>query len=177
MCASIPGSYFSASANGVLFITFDNANGDEQAQVFTGVIGPGVDKSVRRRLPVHKEFPKRLQKPMSDLVDAFLYLSPLDLELKEQVPADIALDVDSRMELKRRDSLPEFPGAVPTPSPKTRKDENQEIVEEAEEPIFQNHQRTVQGIARCSGNGIGLHDSRPRTFEGGTELPRPQETQ
>ena len=85
---------------------------------------------------VHREFPKHLQKPMSVLADAFLYLGPLDLELKEQVPAEIALDVDYRMELQRRDSLPEFPGAVPTPSPKTLKDENQEIVEEGKESIF-----------------------------------------
>jgi phosphatidylinositol-3-phosphatase len=40
-------SYFSTGGNGVLFVTFDNANGDAQGHVFTGVIGPGVDKSVK----------------------------------------------------------------------------------------------------------------------------------
>jgi len=39
---------------------------------------------------VHREFPKVLQKPMEDLVDAFLYLGPQDLRLREKIPADIA---------------------------------------------------------------------------------------
>ena len=85
---------------------------------------------------VHKEFPKHLQKPMEDLVDAFLYLGPLDLELKEQVPADIALDADYRTELQRRDSLPEFPGGAPRPRTTSLQEENQEIVKDAEEPVF-----------------------------------------
>jgi hypothetical protein len=33
----------------------------------------------------------------------------LDLKLKEQIPADIALDVDYRMELQLRNSPPDFP--------------------------------------------------------------------
>jgi hypothetical protein len=85
---------------------------------------------------VHREFPKYLQKPMADLVDAFLYLGHLDLELKEQVPANIALDADYRTELQRRDSLPEFPGGAPRPTTKTLQEENQEIVKDAEEPVF-----------------------------------------
>jgi hypothetical protein len=43
---------------------------------------------------VHNEFPKELQKRMEDLLDAFLYLGPQDLRLKEKMPADIALDAD-----------------------------------------------------------------------------------
>jgi hypothetical protein len=43
---------------------------------------------------VHTEFPRELQKPMEDLVDAFLYLGPQDLRLREKMPADIALDPD-----------------------------------------------------------------------------------
>jgi hypothetical protein len=35
---------------------------------------------------VHSEFPESLRKPMEDLVDAFLYLGPPDLRLKEQYP-------------------------------------------------------------------------------------------
>jgi hypothetical protein len=73
---------------------------------------------------------------MADLVDAFLYLGHLDLELKEQVPANIALDADYRTELQRRDSLPEFPGGAPRPTTKTLQEENQEIVKDAEEPVF-----------------------------------------
>jgi hypothetical protein len=85
---------------------------------------------------VHKDFPQHLQKPMSDLVDAFLYLGPLDFQLKEKVPADIAMDVDYRMELQRRASLPEFPGATPSALTETLEQENQEIVSDAEEPLF-----------------------------------------
>jgi hypothetical protein len=77
---------------------------------------------------VHNDFPKPLQKPMEDLVDAFLYLGPPDLSLKEQLPADIALDVDYKKELQRRQSLPGFP-----PMPK---DDDQQIVSEAENPIY-----------------------------------------
>ena len=54
---------------------------------------------------VHNEFPKDLQGAMSDLVDAFLYLGPQDLTLKEHVPADIALDADYMKELDRRAQL------------------------------------------------------------------------
>ena len=35
---------------------------------------------------VHNEFPKNLQKPMADLVDAFLYLGPQDLRLRSKCP-------------------------------------------------------------------------------------------
>jgi hypothetical protein len=81
---------------------------------------------------VHHEFPKSLQKPMEDLVDAFLYLGPQDLGLNEQMPADIALDLGYRMELQRRASLPGFPGAAVG----TLKESNQQIVEGAENPLF-----------------------------------------
>jgi phosphatidylinositol-3-phosphatase len=35
-------SYFTAGGNGVMFITFDNGDGDRQGQVFTAVVGPKV---------------------------------------------------------------------------------------------------------------------------------------
>jgi hypothetical protein len=59
---------------------------------------------------VHHDFPTELQKPMEDLVDAFLYIGPQDLRLRDQMPADLALDIDYRLELQRRGSLPGFPG-------------------------------------------------------------------
>jgi hypothetical protein len=46
---------------------------------------------------------------MEHLVDAFLYVGPQDLRLKEQLPADIALDIDYRAELRRREALPGLP--------------------------------------------------------------------
>lgn len=81
---------------------------------------------------LHNEFPKNLQNPMEDLVDAFLYLGPQDLRLEEKMPADIALDVDYRMELQRRDALPGFPGGTGG----TLKEFNQQIVSGAAHPLF-----------------------------------------
>jgi hypothetical protein len=76
--------------------------------------------------------PKNLQKPMEDLVDAFLYLGPQDLRLKEQMPADVGLDVDYRMELQRREVLAGFPGTATG----TLKELDQQIVDGAENPLF-----------------------------------------
>lgn len=83
---------------------------------------------------VHRDFPKNLQKKMEDLVDAFLYLGPQDLRLLEQMPADIALDVDYRMELRRRESLPGYPGA--SGGTVATKEVDQQIVNGAEKPLF-----------------------------------------
>jgi hypothetical protein len=78
---------------------------------------------------VQTGFPKELQKPMADLVDAFVYLSPHDLALEEQMPADVALDVDYRMELQRRDALSGFPQG-------TLKESDQQILNDAEYPVI-----------------------------------------
>jgi hypothetical protein len=40
-------SYFGAGGNAVLFITFDNSDGDSQGQVFTSVVGPTVLKGTK----------------------------------------------------------------------------------------------------------------------------------
>jgi hypothetical protein len=75
------------------------------------------------------------QEPMARSVDAFLYLGPQDLRLSEQMPADIALDVDYITELQRRASLQGIlglPGAVPG----TLKEFNQQIMNGAEDPLF-----------------------------------------
>jgi hypothetical protein len=74
---------------------------------------------------VHNEFSKELQKPMAELVDAFLYLHPERLALKEQIPADIVLDSKYWTELKRRETLQGFPGASA-----------QQIVSDAESPLL-----------------------------------------
>jgi len=58
----------------------------------------------------HNAFPKWLQKPMEDLVDAFLYLGPQDLRLWEKTPADIVLDTDYMKEWQRRLSVMGMPG-------------------------------------------------------------------
>jgi hypothetical protein len=61
---------------------------------------------------VHNEFPKVLQKPMEDLIDAFLYLGPQDLRLREKIPADIALDANYRAEFQRGAAMLGFPDAA-----------------------------------------------------------------
>jgi hypothetical protein len=76
-------------------------------------------------------FPKPQQRPMEELVDAFLYLGPPDLSLREPTPGDIALDVDYRMELQRREALSGFHGAAVT-----LKEADREIVNEAENPLY-----------------------------------------
>ena len=67
---------------------------------------------------------------MAELVDAFLYLHPGRLALKEQIPADIVLDSKNSKskywtELKRREILQGFPGASA-----------QQIVIDAESPLL-----------------------------------------
>jgi hypothetical protein len=79
---------------------------------------------------VYNEFPKNEQKPMADLVDAFLYLGPQDLRLTEPMPADIALDVGYMTELLRRETLAGMPGAG------TLEKFDQQLVRGAESPVF-----------------------------------------
>jgi hypothetical protein len=78
-------------------------------------------------------FPKDVQKPMAELVDAFLYLGPQELALNEQKPADIALDADYRKEMLRREAFTRFPG-MPV---MTEKEHDEEIVKSAEHPLFE----------------------------------------
>jgi len=81
---------------------------------------------------VHDEFPKALQKPMEDLVDAFLYLGPQDLRLKETIPADIVLDANYRAEFQRGAAMFGFPDA----NSETTQEFDQQIVKGAESPLF-----------------------------------------
>jgi hypothetical protein len=80
---------------------------------------------------VHLEMTKDLETPTQDLVDAFVYLGPPDLRLKEQMPADIALDVDYMAELQRRAALLGYPGANLTQNEFSR-----QIVNSAEDPLL-----------------------------------------
>jgi len=76
--------------------------------------------------------PKELQKPMAELVDAFLYLGPQSLRLRDKMPADITLDVDYRKELLRRYSLPGFLGAAM----RTVEEEDRDILKGAADPLL-----------------------------------------
>lgn len=72
------------------------------------------------------------QRPMEQLVDAFLYLGPQDLRLKEQVPADMALDAEYRAEGQRRATLMAFPGELV----RTTQEIDRRIVDSAINPLF-----------------------------------------
>jgi hypothetical protein len=78
-------------------------------------------------------FPQDVQKPMAELVDAFLYLGPPELALTEQMPADIALDADYRKEVLRRVVLTGPPGMPAIP----KEERDAEIVKSAEHPILE----------------------------------------
>jgi hypothetical protein len=74
-----------------------------------------------------------LRTRMAKLVDAFLYLGPTELALKEQMPADIALDADYMKEMHRRDTLIGDPEATT----KTQKELDESIVKSVETPLIQ----------------------------------------
>jgi hypothetical protein len=78
-------------------------------------------------------FPPELQKPVEDVVDAFLYLGPRDVRLFEPTPADIALDTAYMTELQRREALTAFPG---TP-PRSLEEMRDEILQEAQHTILE----------------------------------------
>ena len=81
---------------------------------------------------MHHDFPKALQKPIEELVDAFLYLGPQDLRLREKIPADIALDASYRAEFQRGAAMYGFPDGAS----ETSQEFDREIVKTAEDPIF-----------------------------------------
>jgi hypothetical protein len=93
-------------------------------------IPPGI--RIDQDCNVHRDLPKALQKPMEDFVDAFLYLGPQDLRLSEKLPADIALDVNYRMELQKGGAMFGFPEAAT----ETPKEFDQQIVNTAGSPLF-----------------------------------------
>ena len=79
----------------------------------------------------HHAFPKSLQGPVENLVDAFLYLGPQDLRLRQKIPADIVLDADYMKEWRRRQALPGSPGGG-----FDEQTFSQGILGHAENPIF-----------------------------------------
>jgi hypothetical protein len=78
------------------------------------------------------EYPKPLQKPMGEMVDAILYLGSGDLSLREPMPADIALDTDYMTELQRRDNFAGYLG----PRTRTLEESNRQIVKSASKPLL-----------------------------------------
>lgn len=103
---------------------------------------PGI--SIDQDCNVHIVVPKSMQRPMGDFVDAFLYFGPQDLRLKEQMPADIALDADYVMELERRDAMSGFSMIG------TRKEFDQRILSSAENPLLGFKQAdTKPFVKRC----------------------------
>lgn len=83
---------------------------------------------------VQNGFPPELQKPVEDVVDAFLYLGPRDLRLFEPIPASIALDHEYMTELERRAALTAPPGSPP---PMSLEEMRAEIVQAAQQPFLE----------------------------------------
>lgn len=75
-------------------------------------------------------FAGKSDKLVSDLLDAFLYLGPQNLQLREPVPADIALDHAYRTEWLRRLKASGLPG------PSSLEEVDAEIVASAADPII-----------------------------------------
>jgi hypothetical protein len=65
----------------------------------------------------------------------YVYLGPQDLRLEDQAPADIALDVDYRRELQRRDSLLDAPSEASAPK-ELLKQFDQRFTIRADNPLF-----------------------------------------
>jgi len=91
---------------------------------------PSATRIDEKDCSAHNEFPKQLQKPMEDLVDAVLFLGPQDLAMKEQFPAYVALDAAYMAEARRRESLLPGGGAA------TDKEFYQQFVNDAENPVY-----------------------------------------
>lgn len=81
-------------------------------------------------------FPPRLQKqaekPLEHYIDAFLYLGPQEFRLKEPMPANIVVDADYLVEVRRREFLVGIPGASKSP-----KEIADGFVQEAQDPILE----------------------------------------
>jgi len=79
---------------------------------------------------LHNEFPKHLQQSMEQLVDAFLYLGPKDLLLREQLPAYILLDSNYMAEVRRREAV--LSGGASG----TQEEFQGQFVNDAENPLY-----------------------------------------
>jgi hypothetical protein len=79
---------------------------------------------------VRDAFASSSSKPVSDQIDAFLYLGPQKSQLAEPLPADIALDREYRSEWLRRMKLAGLPG------PSTLEEIDAQIVARAAEPVL-----------------------------------------
>jgi len=81
-------------------------------------------------------FPLRLQKqaekPLEHYIDAFLYLGPQEFRLEEPMPANIVVDADYLIEVRRREFLIGIPGASKSP-----KEFADGFVQEAQDPILE----------------------------------------
>ena len=82
---------------------------------------------------VQNGFPPELQKPVKDVVDAFLYLGPRDLRLSEPTPAGVALDNEYMTELQRRQALTAFRRA----KLRSLEEMRAEILQEAQQTILE----------------------------------------
>ena len=96
---------FVAVALGVFGLQFDQVTVDVRPLqrpdlpiAHPSAVSEQASDSYRSGCNVHYDFLKHLQKPMEDLVDAFLYLGPKDLALRNNYPQTVSCLV-ARVEL------------------------------------------------------------------------------
>jgi hypothetical protein len=98
----------------------------------TDIFPPGVwfDRDCNVHTALFPKLQKHAQEPVEQLIDAFLYLGPPDLLLREQIPADIALDVDYIKALRTRGPL------LMGKEPASLDEFNQQLISGAEDPLL-----------------------------------------
>ena len=98
------------------------------------IFPPGIwfDRDCNVHIALFPKLQKQVQKPLEHFIDAFLYLGPQELRLREPMPADIALDADYMTEMRRRESLIGLPGAS-----KSQKEFSDEIMQASQNPILE----------------------------------------
>jgi hypothetical protein len=98
----------------------------------TDIFPPGVwfDRDCNVHTALFPKLQKHAQEPVEQLIDAFLYLGPPDLLLREQIPADITLDVDYIKALRARGPL------LMGKEPASLEEFNQQLISGAENPLL-----------------------------------------
>jgi hypothetical protein len=96
------------------------------------IFPPGIwfDRDCNVHIALVPKLQKQVQKPLEHFIDAFLYLGPQELRLKEPIPADIALDVEYIKVLRARGPL------LWDKEPATMAEFNQQIINGAEHPLL-----------------------------------------
>jgi hypothetical protein len=96
------------------------------------IFPPGIwfDRDCKVQTGFLPKMQKQVQKPLEHFIDAFLYLGPRDLMLWEQIPANIALDVEYIKVLRARGPL------LMGKEPASLAEFNEQLISGAEHPLL-----------------------------------------